>query len=156
MNPVLKQILQVGIPIAIANMSPVFFKGKHPIDFGKEWKGKRILGKGKTLEGLFGGIIVGTFAGFFTGNLLLALAVSAGALIGDIVESFFKRRIGIGSGKSWWGFDQTDFIIGGMIFGSFVELIMWQSAVILLLVFPFGHMLINYIGYKLKIKKNKF
>ena len=38
-----------------------------------------------------------------------------GALIGDIIESFFKRRIGKNRGEDWIIFDQLDFIIGALI-----------------------------------------
>ncbi|MFH1450813.1 MAG: CDP-2,3-bis-(O-geranylgeranyl)-sn-glycerol synthase [archaeon] len=156
MNLVLKQVIQWGLPMAIANMSPVFLKGTHPIDFGKEWQEKRILGKGKTFEGLIGGALVGAVVGFILGNFLLGLAVAFGALMGDIIESLIKRRVGIKSGQPWWVFDQVDFVIGGIILGSFVEPVMTKTVIILLIVLPLLHPVVNYIGYKLGVKKNKW
>ncbi|KAA0006124.1 MAG: CDP-archaeol synthase, partial [Thermoplasmata archaeon] len=38
-----------------------------------------------------------------------------GALLGDIVESFFKRRVGKERGEDWIPFDQVDFLIGALI-----------------------------------------
>jgi CDP-2,3-bis-(O-geranylgeranyl)-sn-glycerol synthase len=156
MNQLILTILQWGLPMGIANMAPVFIKGRRPIDFRKEWKGKRLLGKGKTWGGLIGGIVLGAITGFFLGNFQLGLAVSAGALLGDILESFIKRRVGIKSGQTWWVFDQTDYVIGGIIVGSFVQPIALKPAIILLIILPLLHPLVNYIGYKLKVKKNKF
>jgi|ETN01SMinimDraft_4_1059930.scaffolds.fasta_scaffold08716_3 CDP-2,3-bis-(O-geranylgeranyl)-sn-glycerol synthase len=156
MNQLIQQLLQWGLPMAIANMAPVFIKGKHPIDFGKEKNGRRILGKGKTWEGLFGGTLIGGIVGFLLGNFQLGLAVAFGALLGDIIESFIKRKVGIKSGHPWWGFDQLDFVIGGILLGSFIETPMTKTVIILLLVMSLGHPLANYIGYKLKMKKNKF
>ena len=153
MNPLLLQIIQFGIPMAVANMTPVIVKGKIPIDFGKELKGKRLLGKGKTIEGTVIGILAGTIIGFLLGNAYLGLLVSTGALFGDISESFLKRRVGIKSGRPWWGFDQLDFVIGALILGSFAEPLMLKTAIILLVVSPPLHLLINIIGYKLKLKK---
>jgi len=142
--------------MGIANMAPVFIKGRHAIDFGKEWKGKRLLGKGKTWEGLLGGTCIGGVVGFLVGNFQLGLAVSFGALLGDILESFIKRKVGIKSGHPWWGFDQLDFVIGGIVLGSFIELIMWKTAIILVMGMLILHPLVNYIGYLLKVKKNKW
>jgi len=153
MNPLILQIIQFGIPMAVANMIPVVVKGRIPIDFGKELKGKRILGKGKTIEGTVIGILAGTLIGFLLGNIYLGLLASIGALLGDIVESFLKRRVGIKSGQPWWGFDQLDFVIGALILGSFAETLMLKTAIILLVVSPPLHLLINIIGYKLKLKK---
>lgn len=153
MNPLIIQLLQFGIPMAVANMTPIFVKGKIPIDFGKELKGKRLLGKGKTIEGTVMGICIGALAGFLLGNAYLGLLVSIGALLGDIVESFIKRRVGIKSGAPWWGFDQLDFVIGALILGSFAESLMLKTAIILLVISPPLHLLINIIGYKLKLKK---
>jgi CDP-2,3-bis-(O-geranylgeranyl)-sn-glycerol synthase len=42
-------------------------------------------------------------------------------MLGDIVESFFKRRIGLSRGEKWLGFDQIDFIIGGLLLSLFVR-----------------------------------
>jgi len=156
MNLLLKQLIQFGVPMAIANMTPIFVKGKLPIDFGKTLKGKRFLGDGKTFEGTIVGICVGTLVGYLLGNALLGFAVSSGALLGDMVESFFKRRTGRKRGESWWGFDQLDFVIGAIAVGSLVAPLMIKTAILLIVVSLPGHMLLNYIGYKLKVKKNKW
>jgi CDP-2,3-bis-(O-geranylgeranyl)-sn-glycerol synthase len=156
MNELLFEVLKWGVPMGLANMVPVFIKGTHPIDFGKEIRGKRIFGKGKTLEGLISGTFIGGIIGLLFGNWQLGLVIGLGSLLGDIFESFLKRRVGIKSGQPWWGFDQLDFVIGALILGSFVEPISRTAIIILLIGMPILHPLANYIGYKLKIKKNKF
>ena len=42
-----------------------------------------------------------------------------GALGGDIIESFFKRRTGKDRGEDWIPLDQLDFILG-VLFFSFI------------------------------------
>jgi CDP-2,3-bis-(O-geranylgeranyl)-sn-glycerol synthase len=50
--------------------------------------------------------------------LLPGLLMGLGAGVGDLVKSFFKRRIDIEPGASWPVFDQLDFFIGAYLFVS--------------------------------------
>jgi len=138
---IIVQALWLVLPAYIANASALIFGGGKPIDFGKSWKdGRRILGDGKTWRGLFSGVLVGMIGGFglsvvakyaansdfaflglndfmgFPFMIPIIAAISFGALIGDIVESFFKRRINKDRGKDWIPFDQLDFIVGALLF----------------------------------------
>lgn len=158
------------LPAGLSNMAPVFSsripvlnRWRTPLDFGKSWNGHRIFGPNKTWRGLVSGIVVGTLTGlllygpfFSEGNqitfLLICASMSAGALIGDAVESFFKRQRGIQSGEAWFPFDQTDYIIGGLVFTlPFGLLPLW--IVVWIVVLYFGlHLLSSYIGFLLKLK----
>lgn len=161
------------LPAGIANMSPVFANKipllrdwKTPIDLGKSWHGKRLLGNNKTFRGL----AFGTFAGAMTAlvirlftNPATSLEIQAtfvfagawlgfGALAGDAIESFFKRRLDIPSGQSWFPFDQTDYIIGGLIviYPIYHPSISLMFTILLLY---FGlHLVSSYIGYLLGLK----
>ena len=118
------QAFWLVIPIYIANASAVIMGGGTPIDFNKKYKdGKRILGDGKTWRGLLSGTFIGMTAGFglvIAGNYInsseygylqvntfegfplmipLLFSLCCGALLGDIIESFFKRRIGKDRGE---------------------------------------------------------
>jgi len=187
------QALWLVLPAYIANASALLVGGGKPIDFGKKWKdGKRILGDGKTWRGLVSGAIVGMTGGFglsvvaiYANNsefsflglsdfgrypLMIPVigSICFGALFGDIVESFFKRRVGIARGKDWIPFDQIDFIFGALIFSfvisSFIYLIgltsrnwffesfsLWHILVLLILT-PFFHLFANYVNKKIKSK----
>ncbi len=119
-------------PAMSANGSPVaVLRGRrgHPIDFGRRlWDGRRILGDGKTFEGLLVGMLAGIAAGVVVGLplgilmgldarvvLTTAAVSSAGALLGDLVKSFFKRRLGIERGASMPLADQLDFYLGATL-----------------------------------------
>ena len=130
------QVLWFFVPAYLANMSPVLVRGwfqrlATPIDGGRFFRGKRILGDHKTWRGLLVGIVVGTATyelqrllhatGFATGLALLDYAdhpvlpgflMGLGTGVGDAVKSFFKRRLDIAPGGSWIGFDQLDFMVG--------------------------------------------
>jgi len=152
------------VPMYIANATPIILHGKKPVDFGKKINGKRILGDGKTILGALFGIIVGTIAGFILyyllspifalpNPLLLALLLSAGAIIGDMAKSFFKRRLGFESGARLPVFDQIDFIIGGLIFSLVIRFPEIEVVIFLLVATVFIHTITNLIAYKLKLKK---
>lgn len=100
-----------------------------PIDGGRTWKGKPILGSNKTWEGLFFGSLLGVLAGeiiavlaWFTLDWELApmLAVvtpyvSVAALLGDLASSFWKRRRGLRPGEPFPICDQLDFYLFAVI-----------------------------------------
>src|SRR3989344_8478189 len=150
------------LPAYAANMAPaIFYKffGKYnfPIDFCRNlFDGKRIFGDGKTWNGLAVGMMAGSLVGYAQGSAFAGFVLGSGALFGDLVKSFFKRRLGFARGKMWFPFDQIDFVLGAFLFywiflGSFETLL--QFFIVLLLLTPVLHLLTNWIGFKLKLKK---
>jgi len=53
----------IMFPAYVSGSAAVLFKGKEPMDFGRSWRGKRVLGDGKTWEGFVMGGLTGVFAG---------------------------------------------------------------------------------------------
>jgi CDP-2,3-bis-(O-geranylgeranyl)-sn-glycerol synthase len=158
-------LLAYIIPLYVANATPILFHGKIPVDMGKKYKGERILGKGKTILGALCGVLGGTFVGLLFAYIfpqmfilipnysILIILLSAGAIIGDMVKSFVKRRMGIKSGGRWFLVDQLDFIIGGLVFSLIVRLPELWIVIVLLVVTGFIHSTTNIIAFKLKLKK---
>ncbi len=114
------------LPAYIANSSAVIVGGGTPVDFGKSFRRIRIFGDGKTWRGFLGGIFAGTAAGIIMNavapetfgdgiaSLVILLSLTSGALLGDLTESFFKRRIGKDRGDKWLIADQIDFLLGAL------------------------------------------
>lgn len=172
--------LYFALPLYFANMAPVFFKNRfkflaYPLDLRKKYKRKRIFGDHKTFRGLIVGIILSLIVGLIqiylyryqlfsqisiinynTISLWFFIAIGFGALLGDAVESFFKRRADIKPGARWFPFDQFDFIIGGLLLGFFFYIPQPNITTTVLIVSPIGHILINHIGFYLKIRKTKW
>jgi CDP-2,3-bis-(O-geranylgeranyl)-sn-glycerol synthase len=154
-------------PMYFANSTAMLFGGKTPIDFGAKFiDEKPLFGKGKTIKGTLIGIFCGSLAGaiisilyknetslLFANYFLFSVLTSTGAIIGDIVGSFIKRRIGIDSGKEAFILDQLDFIIGGIVFGlvvyspSVLETALICAATIII------HKVSNWVAYKINLKK---
>lgn len=189
------QSFWIIIPAYIANASALLVGGKTPIDFGRTYKdGKRILGDGKTWNGLITGGFIGITAGFaiataapyinqilaendlgflmvtnfdgFPFMIPLIASITYGALLGDLIESFFKRRKGISRGKDWIPFDQIDFILGVLCSGLIMSTVLHISGAMaynwflvhltlphvlfLLIVTPFIHLFSNFVHRKTK------
>ena len=157
------------LPAGIANASPVFFnkiplinRWDTPLDFGKSLNGKRIFGDNKKWRGLIGGVLIGALgAGFIyswqnllpgTNHVLLGGLMGFGALIGDSLESFIKRQFGKKPGEKWFPFDQTDYIIGGLL-ASLILINFELKIYLFILMLYFGlHLIASYIGYLIKLK----
>ncbi len=158
-------IIAYVIPLYLANATPIIIHGKKPLDFGKNWKGKRILGDGKSIVGSVAGVIVGFLAAIIfsfsyppllvtiPNYLFLAFLLAFGAILGDIVESFFKRRMGLKRGAQLILCDQLDFVIGGLILSLIIRIPELEVIVVLLIATIFIHIITNFIAFKLKLKK---
>jgi CDP-2,3-bis-(O-geranylgeranyl)-sn-glycerol synthase len=167
------------LPAGVANMSPVFFQRAFgglavPVDFGWTIAGEPVFGAHKTWRGLITATLFGGIFFYFEQYLVLhvdfmsswvpfdmskfpwwfGFLFAFGAIMGDLVKSFFKRRMRIPPGDTWFPFDQIDFVLGAsLILGFFVEIttVMW---VILISFGTIMHIVGNHAGYWLGIKNS--
>jgi len=159
------------LPAYIANMCPVLAgKAKMPLGMSIH---KKAFGKNKTWRGFYtayiGALLILALQlyfqrkGLFIEYLLLdyeniniffyAFLFGIGALTGDLIKSFFKRRLGIKSGAPFIPFDQIDFVLISSLFIWPSFPIPWQIFIIALIVTPFLHFLTNVLAYFLGLKK---
>lgn len=142
-------------PAYVANSMPVLFKGSRPIDFGKNFvDGRRIFGDGKTFEGFISGLFSGSLLGAVVGYPLHAFLLSLGALIGDLVGAFIKRRMGMPRGHPAPILDQLDFILGALVLVSIIYPVSLEQVIFLVLVTPPIHLFANFLAYQLKLKSH--
>lgn len=159
----------------IAAKLPFAQKWNTPIDSGRSFRGKRILGNNKTWRGLLSGIIAGIATSYLLhfiyiqqkdalaplmpiayeeiNPFVFGLLSSLGALCGDAVESFAKRQINIPPGSSWFPFDQIDYIIGGIIFTAWYAPLTPYLYLLAVCVAFLEHIVVSYIGYIVGLKK---
>lgn len=170
------------LPGILANMTPILIR-KHwklldyPIDFNHKWRnGDPLLGSHKTWRGLISGTLVsvGTVAiqrilvnqEFFESISLFpyqkhsvwlaGFLIGFGVLFGDIVKSFFKRRLKIKPGDKFIPWDQTDSVLGALVFISFIWVPPWSLVFTLLILSFIFHIGIRHLGYYLKINAQKW
>ena len=168
------------LPAYVANLSGLAFGGGTPVDGGKECKdGRRLIGNGVTWKGFANGTILGTLVGAilgiigtffgdlsvltsgiidlpvygsFVGGLSLGFLMAFGALLGDAVGSFIKRRIGLQSGEPAPIMDQLDFVVGALVLSLLVVKISWEFFIIVAILTLILHLGSNMIAYLLGIK----
>lgn len=174
-------VLWFVLPIGAANAAPVVAAKlpllKHwnaPLDVGRHFRGRRVLGSHKTWRGIVCGVIVGTIVlivqqvmvskwvplaelteeiDYFTLNpFIVGPLFAIGALGGDALKSFFKRQRGIPAGRSWFPFDQLDIFLGAIAVMPFIMLT-WSQYVWVLLVCLLAQLVFTYLGYKMGLKE---
>lgn len=165
----------VMLPAYIPNNIAVIAGGGRPIDGGATWNDKRVLGDGKTWRGT----VVGTLAGIVLAMILntiatpvgstigvdlpafpltAAVGLAFGAMLGDIVASFLKRRSGRERGAAFPGVDQLDFVVGGLILAGLFAMDWFLATftpVIVVAIFvitPILHVGTNVLAYGVSLK----
>lgn len=166
------QVVIFFLPAGIANIAPVLVKN---INFLNKPISDKLFGSHKTYRGFFFGILAALIIAYM-GYLFLPLIpadyliinyssinlfflgflLGFGALLGDLVKSFFKRRFEIKPGASWILFDQLDYIAGAILFSGIYVSLPGKSYLVALVIFGLLHPIVNYAGYLLGLKKNKF
>jgi CDP-2,3-bis-(O-geranylgeranyl)-sn-glycerol synthase len=122
----------VMLPAYVPNNAAVLAGGGSPVDGGREWGGRRLLGDGKTWRGTAVGTLVGALLALALNALnasaievsgiglplfpaLVVLSLPLGAMLGDIGASFVKRRTGRQRGATFPVLDQLDFVAGALL-----------------------------------------
>jgi CDP-2,3-bis-(O-geranylgeranyl)-sn-glycerol synthase len=150
------ETIYVYLPAYIANATPVVLSGGGALDRGRNWiDGKPLFGDHKTLRGTVSGLAAGFLIGLAQGSPFMGVLLSVGAIGGDLIVSFFKRRINLKPGALLPIADQMGFIIFAVILVGFTEQApSWDQVVgILVATLPI-HYLSNLVAWALKLKSN--
>ncbi len=146
------------------------------VDFGKKFMGEPIFGSHKSWRGVIFGIILGmsvagfqfwlyrfpsvrniSFLNYYKIDILVfGFLISAGAIFGDLLSAFVKRRLKLAPGTKFLPFDQTNYVIGAALFLTPVfkiDILVWINLFILTFLL---HIIFNRLGYLLKIHRAKW
>ncbi|NBV77267.1 CDP-archaeol synthase [bacterium] len=158
------------LPAFVANQCPGFARwaGIPPVTISR-----RLLGGHKTIDAYLVGFVGAYIAVDFQQSLhsfntrhnvlfadtteqkvLYAFLFGCGAVVGDHLKSYFKRRRGIPPGSPWWPYDQLDFAVAALIailpFSGWIGV---NHIVIILVVSVLFHPVVNWVGWKVGIRK---
>ncbi len=106
--------LKLLLLILIANGVPVIAtavcgqRGARPLDSGRKLSdGQRLWGDSKTWRGLLLALSITGLAALALGlPALIGVIIGAAAMLGDLLSSFIKRRLGMASSSMALGLDQ--------------------------------------------------
>jgi len=169
------------LPGAAASIIPVLVRKvdflNYPIDLGRQLDGKPIFGPNKTYRGFLFGVLSAIVVSYLQMLLfassgfirdisiidyseysfaLLGFLMGFGSLFGDLVKSYFKRRLGIGPGVSWFPWDQLDALFGAILFCSPIVFPPWSAILFLLVLIPVIHIIVKHIGFYMGVNKAKW
>lgn len=172
------QLFWFFLPVATANMAPVIFKNQllalaKPIDGGRLFRGQPLFGDHKTWRGLLvatltGGVVfllqwlltqqfpeqLTNWAPFdlTQGPWWFGFLFGFAAIFGDLAKSFFKRRVNIAPGKTWFPFDQIDLVV----FSTFVAIVVFPITATMVIavcvITPLMHVSVNRVAFWLQLK----
>lgn len=179
------EVLWVLTPMYVASATATLPRGRGPkMDGGRNWPydGERIFGDSKTWSGFTCGSIIAflvamlqawlyliappdlqivpSYGSSLAAALPVAVLLSAGAMTGDAVGSFIKRRLGRPNGSRTLLIDQLPFVLLPIGLGlAIVPAPFWEAfgslealAWLLLLTLGF-HAAFNWVGYWAGLKK---
>lgn len=163
--------LWATLPAYLPNSVAVLVGGGRPIDGGRTWNGARLLGDGKTWQGAGGGVAAGVLLAFGLNEagprlrvavpvfpVEAALALPAGAMLGDVCGSFLKRRAGRERGAPVPVLDQLGFVAGAFALTRLVAPDWFRAtftppvAATAVVVTPVLHVGANALAYALGLK----
>lgn len=187
---ILAGALWVLIPAYVANALATLPGGRGPsMDLGRSWPrdGRRVLGASKTWSGFLAGVLGGMLVGLIPSELILIappslqivprfgtslmgslfplFLLSAGAMSGDALGSFLKRRWNYASSAPAPLLDQWPFLLVPMALLGFADPSLFLSAfwpgplggllvlAWVLLLTLFLHTAFNWVGYFIGTKK---
>jgi len=129
--------LRLLLLLGVANIAPIAAKrllgerGQAPIDAGlRFFDGRPLLGPSKTWRGLAAALVLTTPAALLLGlPAAVGALLGAGAMAGDALSSFIKRRLGIASSGRATGLDQIPeallplLLVAGMLDLSWLQIV---------------------------------
>lgn len=163
------------LPAYVPNNAAVVLGGGRPIDGGRTLDDARVLGDGKTWRGVVLGTLAGTALALFLNAIkptisaatelplptfpaMALLTLPFGAMVGDVLASFLKRRAGRSRGAAFPGVDQLDFVLGALAltaltaFEWFAATFTLPVLLTVLLLTPLLHVGMNVVAYRTGLK----
>ena len=175
------QALFLMLPAYFANMAPIFARNKLtffdvPVDFNKKLFGQPIFGENKTIRGFLAGTVASIviviiqkllFQFSFIKSIslinydqqnffILGFLFGFGALFGDLVKSFLKRRFRIAPSKSVKIIDQLDYVVGSLFFVSIIYIPPISIIILALVMSIVLTIIINHLAYYAKLRNERW
>lgn len=164
MSVVTINLIHLLLLIIIANGAPIILRalmGKRlnlAIDFGLKLPDNRpLFGNSKTWRGVIAAVIFTSIGAVLLGySALTGIRIAIYAVLGDVLSSFIKRRLGMAPSSMAPLLDQVpeSLLPAVMLMGTFdLEI---QSIIILVSMFIILELLLSYIFFKLGIRKRPY
>ena len=157
-------VLQLLVVIAAANGAPVIAKKifgdrfAKPLDGGlKFYDGRPIFGPSKTFRGLVAAVFAAAVAAPLVGlSPAVGVVAGAGAMTGDLISSFIKRRMGKASSSRATGLDQIPESLIPLFLCAFLVGLSIVDIVLGTILFMLGEMILSPLLFRLGIRSRPY
>ena len=152
--------LELYVMLVLANGAPVVAarilgeRWDQPVDGNRLWPdGRPVLGSSKTWRGLVSGCLACALFSLVTGlGFLFGALFGFLGLLGDMISSFVKRRMGLQSSARALGLDQIPEAVLPMILAIFWLPVGWGSALLVVVLFTLSNILLSPLLHQLGIR----
>ena len=160
----MRTVILVFVLVCAANAIPLLAhdlwkqRGARPLDGGRRLAdGRPVFGPSKTLRGVLLALgltpLVGWAAGVPPG---LGLRIAAGAMAGDLLSSFIKRRMGLAAGSRALGLDQIPESLIPLLLVRNALRLSWITLAILPAAFVAFELLISRVLFKAHLRDHPY
>lgn len=158
------QELRVLLLLGIANFAPILAtrllgaRFATPLDRGHLLPdGQPVFGTGKTLRGIVVSILCTTvIASFLAMDAVLGAALAAGAMAGDLLASFCKRRLRLPAHARAFGLDQIPEVLLPLLLLHPWLGLGWREVAIVVLLFVLLDIVVSRVLYHLSIRERPY
>ena len=129
-----------------------------PLDGGWQFiDGQPLLGASKTVVGVVGALLASTLLALFLDlGWRIGLLIGGVAMLGDLLSSFFKRRMGLRPSAMALGLDQVpESLLPLMACAPLLDLT-WTQVLLLTLVFVVLEIIMSRVAYYIGIRKQPY
>jgi len=129
-----------------------------PLDGGWQFiDGQPLLGASKTVVGVVGALLASTLLALFLDlGWRIGLLIGGVAMLGDLLSSFFKRRMGLRPSAMALGLDQVpESLLPLMACAPLLDLT-WTQVLLLTLVFVVLEIILSRVAYYFGIRKQPY
>lgn len=157
-------VLELLILLLAANGAPVLANrllgetGNQPIDAGIQLRdGRPLLGRSKTWRGLVAALLVApAFALLLGYDAVTGLLIGIGAMLGDLLSSFIKRRLAIPPSGMALGLDQIPEALLPLLAVRWRLHLTWEEIALITLAFLLTSLVLSRILYELNIRRRPY
>ncbi|MCE0760864.1 CDP-archaeol synthase [Marinobacter sp. G11] len=153
--------LELFVMLVLANGSPVVVarllhhRWDWPVDGDRLWHdGRPVFGHSKTWRGLASGVLSClVFAAWLGLGWIFGALFGFLALLGDLLSSFLKRRVGLdSSARALWLDQLPEALLPMLMAWYWLPLALWQAVVVAVL-FAIANVVVSPLLFRLGIRK---
>lgn len=156
-------IFKLVLLLLIANGSPVIIakilgpRFDWPVDFGRRLGGQALFGPSKTWRGIIASLIATSLTAWLLGlGFAVGALIAAMAMLGDLLASFSKRRLGLNASSMAPGLDQIPESLLPLWAVREQMGLDWPMLLMLVLAFIVMELLLSRLGYALRLRKHPY